>query len=1785
LEVGGQAQSATISNTRTTTTTNTVNAGPYIPVLGPSAAQRLSQPIRAPFMSHQQQQQQQRPVRPPGPSQLPPGIPSYTSQVEGLSVSQAVVNDVLVDLQSKVINETLQQYQDAPVGGEPLPPIYIQAPQPTIILRSDMNRLRAELNSTVRPQVIYRNPEGAEQHQQQQQQQQFQHQQQQFQQQQQQQQQFQQQEVFQQNNFQIPQFPSPAQQQIPPECYGEYRNAVFANSDEYKATTTTITDEQRSENEARFYNQADSTAFNDDSINANMQNTLDLQGLSATSFEQRDSPYQSSLYPPNFDEQQQGNEKITSAASQYINNEEIGQTDNMHIHQRQDITFDIDNCIMRCFEAHRQRLARRRAARQARRAKRQKQSGHQRQHQQHQHQANGFQTFSSQGTYSPCDDTIHDSIKTSASVRTSEASYPPTAGLDYGQGAQSNVLSTDASNTQTTQIPYSTNIQSTAGEYHQFNPLNIHDTYGAYQRVPSANNELVQQPHHDQASYDYANQLQYSSFAPTDSTVPGGIQHRTSDYYQQQPQQQTAAQFLQSQETHIQQSNAYDYLTGSAQTQLPTYDYANIGQESSQYPYDIEGAQQQQQQTPLNYDTLESAVYVPSSTDIQQAEQKQTFNYANQTLSPADYYQQQALSVPISQNQEAYSQPTGTYEYTKESFLSQEPVYDYQNVEQQASQFTYDAAAVQQISQPGSYEYPTAITNVFSPTQIGANANCQQQQQQQAVSASTPQAQQTYAQSQIATYDYQNLDQQPSIDYSSADTGTYISPEANIQQTEQKTTYDYTSQALSSSDYYQQHQTSVPTSQAQGTFDQGAGTFDYVSGNTQAQLAGYDQQNTEQQSYQYPFNIDNTEHQQPQDFASEHTGTYKSPEAHTQRTEQKQTYDYTSQALSASEFFPQPSASGPASQLQRTFDQQAATFDYSKQSFQNKEPLFDYQSTDQPSSHYSYNGEDTRQQLPQLQEQYNYPSEATTLQSPTVTELQQSEQRQRLDYLNQTLGSTDQFQQKPVSIPISQVYDSQPPGRRSHGASIPTGTVEYTRRAFYSQETVPDNSPRDSYRQQRGHHEESESFSINDYLKRFESESISQQAGGQMKSSDDYQSISTTTTTPNTVQPTADIYQPTGLARNYDLQHYTNDSIESATPRSVLPTSSTCEEDHQHLLHQTSVSEQIHEQIPPSDVRSDELEGSIYDTYSSLPPPPPSLATRDTNQQQGSVTTSGYDFPAPPTPDRHSYQTGQKRPSRSIASIVPSVDQQSIYSAQQPIPLTSPTTSDNRSEDDDDDTKEDEEIFDLRECIARCYAKYRESWNHEQQRQYEQQLMKSQQPIIDIQQMTSQQSTRTSISHTNQQFIQPPRQTFGSDEVHYSDGWTQTASHDVMKLSNIAQHTYDQTPSTFDTQPYVPQSSTKDFATDSRGQQTIEYTPPLVASTQHAIPTVPITAPSPYNEYMVHEQKQQQQQQQQQEQQVYDHGIPAPSHSSFNETDYQSNVHVSSQITPEAQKYENTPFSKQDEEDEQQQQHRYRAHSEPVSIQQDSLISTQSSQQISSHIIDQQSRRSNSIPMIHQQEQQQQQQARVPTVRMLDDGRAYETDATFERTVPMIDPKTGMCLVPCPESQKYAHLPPHLRPELFCIELPPAGSLPPMPPAPEPTMIPPPMMDEEQYQQQQQYHHQQQQQQQHPQGRWCVRCCCVPGQTLIKKVVYKQVEEGGEQHEDHHQFQEDSDYDYAAVLNQMGTRISVRYGNSLMEDSEPFVPGNYSEQLRIIDFPVYVSGKDDPKLTPLVPVN
>ncbi|CAF4454270.1 unnamed protein product, partial [Rotaria socialis] len=97
------------------------------------------------------------------------------------------------------------------------------------------------------------------------------------------------------------------------------------------------------------------------------------------------------------------------------------------------------------------------------------------------------------------------------------------------------------------------------------------------------------------------------------------------------------------------------------------------------------------------------------------------------------------------------------------------------------------------------------------------------------------------------------------------------------------------------------------------------------------------------------------------------------------------------------------------------------------------------------------------------------------------------------------------------------------------------------------------------------------------------------------------------------------------------------------------------------------------------------------------------------------------------------------------------------------------------------------------------------------------------------------------------------------------------------------------------------------------------------------------------------------------------------------------------------------------------------------------------------------------------------------------------------------------------------------------------------------------------------------------QDRWCVKCCCVPGKTIIKKIVYRQVDE--------QQNHEESQFDYASVIDQMGTTISVRYGNDIMEDTGICVSGGYNEQLRVIDFPVYISGQNDSNLTPLVPAN
>lgn len=89
MEQTKQVQSTVVSNT-----------GPYATV--PTAVQPAPQ----------QQAIQARPA-----PQAPAGIPAYSSVIDGVTVAQTLVNDVIVDLQTKVINETQQQYyQDFTTG-------------------------------------------------------------------------------------------------------------------------------------------------------------------------------------------------------------------------------------------------------------------------------------------------------------------------------------------------------------------------------------------------------------------------------------------------------------------------------------------------------------------------------------------------------------------------------------------------------------------------------------------------------------------------------------------------------------------------------------------------------------------------------------------------------------------------------------------------------------------------------------------------------------------------------------------------------------------------------------------------------------------------------------------------------------------------------------------------------------------------------------------------------------------------------------------------------------------------------------------------------------------------------------------------------------------------------------------------------------------------------------------------------------------------------------------------------------------------------------------------------------------------------------------------------------------------------------------------------------------------------------------------------------------------------------------------------------------------------------
>ncbi|CAF4778812.1 unnamed protein product, partial [Rotaria sp. Silwood1] len=994
----GQAQLASTLNTATSANTNIVNAGSYTPASVPTAVQRLPQPVEGvPPMAQQQQQQQQRPVQPSGPPQFLSGIPSHPSQIQGLSVSQAVVNDVIVDLQRKVIDETLQQYHGEALSGdylEPLAPIYLHAPQPTIILRSDLHRLRAELGNRVRPPVIYGQPAG----------------------------------TFQQNLFQGPRFPAPAQQYIPP-------------------------------------------------------------GLSTTSFDRHASPSHSSSLLYNLEEQQQGNEEALLISSNNINSEQLGRTDNMFprpVHPRQEVTFDIENCILRCFEAHRQRVARRRAARQARKARRLRRSPQQQQYR-HLYYTNQYPNFPIQPTtpsfgsvqqtqrQQPLSTSYYSDVVTQptnifTSVHTPQTPYIPITTHDYTNVVQTTSLPTDIQqyqtsdivNTYTNQVPYSslltsnidagvsTNIQPTTTDYYHFTKQNIQEPYihsnvfdyTSQQSVPSTT-DLIQQSlieqSQQQRSFEYSSQLPHSTFQSTDAIVPSGIQQLTSQYYQQVP-----TQHIQTQGTYGQPTTTFEYTTTSTQSQHPLYEYPTVEQTTSQYPYNIETLEQKRS---IDYTTTTPATSFPVRTDIQQIQRTQTIDQLSQQPTSSIYHEQQQIPVPISQAQEGYGQPTGTFEYTRESYQLQAPICDSRRAQQQSTQYPYNLETptthIQQTEQKQTIDHlsqeSTTSTYYEQPPIPQAQGDYGQTTGTLEYTRESYQSQQpiyhyTTGEQQPSRYSY-NLDtilqqqpqQQKSFDYTTAATTIYTEPTGDIRQTEQKQTIDHLTQASTSSTYYEQQQIPVLTSQVQGGYGQPTGTFEYTRESYQSEKPIFDSRRAQQQSTQYAYNLER-------------------PAADIQQTEQIQTIDHLKQARTSSTYYEQQPISVPIAQAQGGYGQATGTFEYTRDSYQSQQPIYHYTSGEQKTSDYSYNLGISSQQ-PQQQKSVDYTTAATTTYIQPIGDIRQIEQKQTIDHLGQASVSSQYYEQQQIPVPISRVHEAYGGG---------TGKFEYIRQDYQSQQPIYD---------------------------------------------------------------------------------------------------------------------------------------------------------------------------------------------------------------------------------------------------------------------------------------------------------------------------------------------------------------------------------------------------------------------------------------------------------------------------------------------------------------------------------------------------------------------------------------------------------------------------------------------------------------------------------------------------------------------------------------------------------
>ncbi|CAF4714928.1 unnamed protein product, partial [Rotaria sp. Silwood2] len=201
-----------------------------------------------------------------------------------------------------------------------------------------------------------------------------------------------------------------------------------------------------------------------------------------------------------------------------------------------------------------------------------------------------------------------------------------------------------------------------------------------------------------------------------------------------------------------QPTGAFEYTKKSYQSQEPIFDYTR--------------AQQQSTQSSFNLETPAAA--------FQQTEPKQTIDHLSQALTSSTSYEELRQPGVISQAEVGYGQPTGTVEYTRKSYQSQEPIFDDRRAQQRSTQYSY------------------------------------------------------------------NLE----------------TPGADLQQTERKQTMDHLSQTDTSSTYYEELRKPRVITQAERGYGQPTGAFEYTKKSYQSQEPIFDYTRAQQQSTQSSFNLE-----------------------------------------------------------------------------------------------------------------------------------------------------------------------------------------------------------------------------------------------------------------------------------------------------------------------------------------------------------------------------------------------------------------------------------------------------------------------------------------------------------------------------------------------------------------------------------------------------------------------------------------------------------------------------------------------------------------------------------------------------------------------------------------------------------------------------------------------------------------------------------------------------------------------------------------------------------------